>query len=71
MRKCSDITGKITTGIRVAKDLKVKNKQKTPEYSESQYSQERFKDFNPKISYLVSKWHVHACCVASAVSNSL
>ena len=43
MRKCSDTTGEITTGIRDAKDLKVKNKQKNPEYSESQHAQERFK----------------------------
>ena len=39
MRKCSDTTGEITTGMRVAKDLKVKNKQKNPEYYESRYSQ--------------------------------
>ena len=71
MRKCSDTTGEITTGMRVAKDLKVKNKQKNPEDSESQYSQERFKDFNPKIPYLISKWHVYACRVASVVSSSL
>ena len=70
MRKCSDTTGEITTGIRDAKDLKVKNKQKNTEYSESQHSPERFKDFNPKI-YLISKWHVYACCVSSVVSNSL
>lgn len=28
MRKCSDVTGEIKTGIRVAKDFKLKNKTK-------------------------------------------
>lgn len=35
MRKCSDVTGGIKTGIRVAKDLEIKKQNKTAEHSQS------------------------------------
>lgn len=48
MRKCSDVTGEIKTGIRVAKDFKLKNKTKPQNTSKVSVQQERFKDFNPR-----------------------
>lgn len=35
MRKCSDVTGEIKTGIRVAKDFELKKQNKTPERFQS------------------------------------
>lgn len=46
--KCSDITGEIKTKIRVAKDLKIKNKTKLQNISGVSILAGKFKDFNPK-----------------------